>query len=75
VEVVLVVDEAELGLTVTDNGTGIPAGPVESGLDNARQRARALGGGLQLLDVEPHGLQFHWRVPLSAGEPSAEDPS
>jgi signal transduction histidine kinase len=75
VEVVLVVDGSELGLTVTDNGTGIPIDPVESGLDNARQRARALGGRLQLLDVEPHGLQFHWRVPLGTGAAPAQDPS
>jgi signal transduction histidine kinase len=75
VEVVLVVDGSELGLTVTDNGTGIPTGPVESGLDNARQRARALGGRLQLLDVEPHGLQFHWRVPLGTGDAPVQNPS
>jgi signal transduction histidine kinase len=70
VEVVLLVDDEELALIVTDNGTGIPAGPVESGLDNARRRARSLGGQLELLDVEPHGLRFHWRVPLTGGTPA-----
>jgi signal transduction histidine kinase len=73
-EVVLVVDGAELGLLVTDNGTGISDGAVESGLDNARQRARALGGRLDLVNVEPHGLRFDWRVPLTP-ESADQDPS
>jgi signal transduction histidine kinase len=68
VEVVLVAGSGELELIVTDNGNGILEVPVESGLDNARQRARALGGQLYLVDVEPHGLRFHWRVPLTTGE-------
>jgi signal transduction histidine kinase len=73
-EVVLVVDGAELGLLVNDNGTGISDGAVESGLDNARQRARALGGRLDLVNVEPHGLRFDWRVPLTP-ESADQDPS
>jgi signal transduction histidine kinase len=73
VEVVLMVDGTELGLVVTDNGTGIATDRVESGLDNARQRALALGGQLQLSNVEPHGLQFHWRVPLTTGGPTTRD--
>jgi len=66
VEVVLIVDGDELRLTVTDNGTGIRGRPAESGLANARQRAETLGGVLELLPVVPHGLRFHWRVPLSS---------
>jgi signal transduction histidine kinase len=66
VEVVLVVDGEELRLIVTDNGTGIQGRPAESGLANARQRARAMGGELELLPVEPHGLRFVWQVPLAA---------
>jgi signal transduction histidine kinase len=66
VEVVLVVDGEELRLMVTDNGHGIRGRPAESGLANACQRARAMGGELELLPVEPHGLRFHWRVPLSS---------
>ena len=66
VEVVLVVDGEELGLIVTDNGRGIRGRPRESGLANARQRARSMGGDLELLPAVPHGLRFHWRVPLSS---------
>jgi signal transduction histidine kinase len=71
VEVVLMAGSGALELIVTDNGNGILEIPVESGLDNARQRARALGGRLDLLDMEPHGLRFHWRVPLTTGEPAS----
>jgi signal transduction histidine kinase len=63
-----VAGSGELELIVTDNCNVILEVPVESGLDNARQRARALGGQLYLVDVEPHGLRFHWRVPLTTGE-------
>ncbi|WP_151084568.1 GAF domain-containing protein [Nocardioides cynanchi] len=64
VEVVLIVDGDELRLVVTDNGSGLRGRPPESGLANARQRAETMGGVLELLAVEPHGLRFQWRVPL-----------
>lgn len=54
----------ELRLMVSDDGTGLPDGAVESGLGNARQRATDLGGTLELAPHEPQGTVFVWRVPL-----------
>ena len=55
---------ARCGLTVLDDGVGISADVAESGLRNARRRARALGGSLELTPREPRGTSFVWRVPL-----------
>ncbi|MBO0846853.1 MAG: GAF domain-containing protein [Nocardioides sp.] len=69
VEVELVVDADELLLSVLDDGVGVgPAAPMaqHSGLRNARERAEALGGTLELSPRVPHGLMFRWRVPLGA---------
>lgn len=54
----------ELRLLVSDDGAGVPATAVESGIDNARQRAATLGGTLELAPHEPRGTRFLWRVPL-----------
>lgn len=64
-DVELHVDDAELRLTVTDDGVGISEVASESGLRNARRRAEALGGRLELSRREPHGTLFVWRVPLA----------
>ncbi len=57
-----------LTLSVTDNGTGIPAQAPESGLRNARHRATDLGGWLTLCPAEPHGTRLEWRVPVGPGD-------
>jgi len=54
----------ELRLLVSDDGAGVPETAVESGIDNARQRAATLGGSLELGPHEPRGTRFLWRVPL-----------
>jgi signal transduction histidine kinase len=66
-------DDGFLTATVTDNGTGIPAGPRRSsGLRNLAERAVALGGELLLTPAEPGaaqpGTRLVWRVPV-AGPP------
>lgn len=60
----LTVDDREVRLSVVDDGVGIGDLPVESGLRNARRRAAALGGSLELTQGEPRGTSFVWRVPL-----------
>jgi signal transduction histidine kinase len=64
-EVEISASPSEVVLTVTDNGTGLPADRVESGLRNARRRASAHGGVLELLPGEPGGTIFRWRVPIT----------
>src|SRR4051794_8473477 len=63
-DVEIAVSTTELGLTVIDNGTGLPSDPTESGLRNARRRAAAQGGTLELEPATPSGTVFRWRVPL-----------
>jgi signal transduction histidine kinase len=63
-EVEISASPSEVVLTVTDNGTGLPADRVESGLRNARRRASAQGGVLELLAGEQGGTIFRWRVPV-----------
>ncbi len=54
---------------VTDNGTGIPAGGKQSGLQNMASRAEKLGGELRLGPGDPDaarpGTRLEWRVPLN----------
>jgi signal transduction histidine kinase len=64
-------DDGFLTVTVTDNGTGIPAEPRRSsGLRNLAERAAALGGELRLAPAEPAaerpGTRLEWRVPVTA---------
>jgi signal transduction histidine kinase len=63
-EVEIAASPTDLVLTVTDNGTGLPAELIESGLRNARRRAAAHGGSLDLQPGEPSGTVFRWRVPV-----------
>ncbi len=63
-EVEIAASHEELVLTVTDNGTGLPTERNESGLRNARRRASAQGGVLELVAGDPTGTVFRWRVPL-----------
>jgi signal transduction histidine kinase len=57
-------DARELVLTVTDDGVGLPEHRRESGLRNARRRAKGLDGSLDVTALE-HGTRFVWRVPLA----------
>jgi len=63
-EISLTVDDREVRLAVVDDGVGIGTLTVESGLRNARRRASALGGSLELTQRDPRGTSFVWRVPL-----------
>ena len=65
VVVELVVDGDRLSLVVQDDGVGLAPDAAHSGLRNAAQRARAMGGVLTLEDAAPHGLRFHWQVSLA----------
>jgi signal transduction histidine kinase len=60
-----------LTVTVTDNGTGIPASSSRrSGLANLHDRATELGGELRLSPADPAaprpGTRLEWRVPVAA---------
>ncbi|WP_457032706.1 GAF domain-containing protein [Kitasatospora sp. P5_F3] len=55
---------AELLLTVTDNGRGLPAGGRRSGLANLADRAAALGGSFEARAGAEGGAELVWRVPL-----------
>ena len=63
-EIHVVVDDHELRMTVLDDGVGIAPDVAESGLRNARRRASALGGTLELTRRVPRGVSFVWRVPI-----------
>ncbi len=63
-EVHVVVEGEELRLSVVDDGVGIGPLTAESGLRNARRRAQALGGHLEVTPRHPRGTSFVWRVPL-----------
>jgi signal transduction histidine kinase len=53
-----------LTVTVTDDGVGLPATSVESGLANVRARAREHGGAVELSRAEPHGTCLRWSIPV-----------
>ncbi len=54
----------ELTLTVTDDGTGMPADVVAGGgTANIRERAKALGGAVEVGAHEPSGTSVRWSVP------------
>lgn len=63
-EIDVTVDGVELRLTVLDDGVGLGEVNSESGLRNARRRATALGGRLEVTPRMPRGTSFVWRVPL-----------
>ncbi|GHG99801.1 GAF domain-containing protein [Streptomyces rubradiris] len=63
-DVALETDGTEVRLTVTDNGVGIPPGGRRSGLRNMAERARNLGGDLELGCPEGGGTRLVWRAPL-----------
>lgn len=67
VEVVLLATSDEVVLTVTDNGRGIPADGRRSGLRNLEERARSVGGTLEIGRPEGGGSRLVWRAPLVFG--------
>jgi signal transduction histidine kinase len=54
----------DLVLRVRDDGDGVPAGAVESGLANMRHRAEAHGGRCTVTAARPKGTLVEWSVPL-----------
>lgn len=64
VEVSLQATGKEVLLTVTDNGTGLPAGGRRSGLRNIAERAEELGGTLELGTPPGGGTHLVWTAPL-----------
>lgn len=65
-DVALTADSRQVRLTVGDNGVGIPEGGRRSGLRNMAERARHLGGELELSSPEDGGTTLAWCVPLPA---------
>jgi signal transduction histidine kinase len=56
---------AELSLTVRDNGSGIKDTGRRSGLSNLEQRATKLGGSFRVESAAGGGTEVDWRVPLA----------
>ena len=66
-DIALTTDSTHVRLTVTDNGVGIPPTGRRSGLRNMAERARQLGGELELGEREGGGTRLVWGVPIVAG--------
>lgn len=64
VEVSLKATADEVRLTVSDNGRGIPEQSRRSGLDNLTERARQVGGSLEVSTPDGGGSRLLWRAPL-----------
>jgi signal transduction histidine kinase len=64
VRVALTVAGGRLTVTVTDDGSGVPADAALSGLRNLRERAERRGGTFELGRNEPRGTVLEWSVPL-----------
>ncbi|HEX4688938.1 MAG TPA: GAF domain-containing protein [Nocardioides sp.] len=65
VAIVAGVERGRLTLQVDDDGVGISSTGARSGLENARARAVALGGELELGASPLGGARLVWKVPLS----------
>jgi signal transduction histidine kinase len=63
---VTVTTGSRLVLSVLDNGQGIAEPGPRSGLANLAERARALGGTLQVSTAAQGGTELTWTVPLPA---------
>ncbi len=65
-EVTVSIGDAEVDVTVIDDGTGIPADAAPHGLGNLRDRAERRGGLFEVRPIEPHGTLMRWCVPREA---------
>ncbi|GAA4073644.1 GAF domain-containing sensor histidine kinase [Streptomyces shaanxiensis] len=65
-DVALTADSRQVRLTVTDNGVGVPADGRRSGLRNMAERARQLGGELELSGPADGGTTLVWWAPVPA---------
>ena len=72
VEVVVSADPATLCVEVRDDGCGVAAGAVLSGLDNLRVRALDLGGSFELASRTGPGTRLVWSVPLAEPVPGRD---
>ena len=63
--------DAELSLTVRDNGSGVKETSRRSGLANLEQRATKLGGCFRIEPAADGGTELHWQVPLGMPPRSA----
>jgi signal transduction histidine kinase len=54
----------DLVVVVSDDGTGMQGITRRSGLANLAERARLLGGTLQVGPASQHGTELRWQVPL-----------
>ncbi|MFF9527072.1 GAF domain-containing protein [Streptomyces achromogenes] len=63
-DVVLETDGRQVRLTVTDNGVGIPPEGRRSGLANMEERARQLGGAMELSSPRGGGTRLVWHAPV-----------
>lgn len=66
VAVSVAVRGAQVVITITDDGIGMPAGGRRSGLENLRARAVELGGTFAIGPASPRGTQLRWVVPWKA---------
>ena len=65
VDVDLALAGSSLRLTVTDDGVGLPEGPIDgSGVTGMRERVEALGGTLVLARTRPRGTRLAVEIPL-----------
>nr|BFD80670.1 hypothetical protein StreXyl84_00710 [Streptomyces sp. Xyl84] len=67
-EAVLETDGRTVGLTVVDNGTGIPPGGRRSGLANLGERVRKPGGALDITTPEGGGTALAWHAPVTGAQ-------
>jgi signal transduction histidine kinase len=61
----------EVSLVVADDGSGLKDAGRRSGLANLEDRAKQLGGSLQVESAAGKGTRLSWRVPLAAASHAA----
>jgi signal transduction histidine kinase len=66
VEVLVSVFEGQVVIEVSDNGRGMAADVLESGLANMRERAHKRGGSLEIRSATGVGTTVTWMVPATS---------